>query len=107
MESKIGSISINIVMRRGKRMTMSSDKLYTSRQNQRLLTTYHAKGLALLGSPIHMGISSFDDFHGAKIIVSADFLLMCGVKRLGTKYVRKVHLAYILHEKMMANRHHN
>ncbi len=71
---------MNIVMRRGKRMTMSSDRLYTSRQNQSLITTYHDKGHALLGSPIHMGISSFDDFHGAKIIVSANFLLLCGVK---------------------------
>ena len=53
--------------------------------------THHAAGHALLGSPIHIGIHSFDAFHGVKIIVSANFLLMCGVKRLGTKYFRVVH----------------
>jgi hypothetical protein len=48
------------------------------------VTTYHAAGHALLGNPIHIEIISFDDFHGAKIIDPTDFLLLCGVKRLGT-----------------------
>ncbi len=51
--------------------------------------THHAAGHALLGSPIHIEINSY--FHGDKIIVSANFLLMCGVKRLGTKYFGVVH----------------
>ena len=50
-----------------------------------MMKTHHAAGQALLGSPVHIGISSFDDFHGAKIIDSSDLLLLYGVKRLGPK----------------------
>jgi hypothetical protein len=47
-----------------------------------MITTYHAAGHALLGNPFCIGISSFDYFHGVKIIVSTNILLLCGVKRL-------------------------
>jgi hypothetical protein len=46
------------------------------------VTTYHAAGHALLGNPFCIGISSFNDLHGVKIIVSTNILLLCGVKRL-------------------------
>ena len=51
-----------------------------------MMKTHHAAGQALLGSPVHIGISSFDDFHGAKIIVSSDFLLLYGIKDREHKY---------------------
>jgi hypothetical protein len=44
------------------------------------VTTYHAAGHAPLGSPIHIRISSFKDFHGVKIIITTNFLLLYGIR---------------------------
>jgi hypothetical protein len=45
-----------------------------------MITTYHAAGHALLGSPFHIGTSNFDDFHGVKIIICNNSLLLYDVE---------------------------
>jgi hypothetical protein len=47
--------------------------------------THHVAGHALLGSPIQIGFRR-NDFHGEKIIVSANFLVLYGVKDYEHKY---------------------
>ncbi len=51
-----------------------------------MILTHRAAGHALLGSPIHIGTSSFNDFHGVKIIVSTNFLLLYDVEDWEEKY---------------------
>jgi hypothetical protein len=51
-----------------------------------MITTYHAAGHALLGSPFHIGTSNFDDFQGVKIIVSTNSLLLYDVEDWEQKY---------------------
>ena len=49
------------------------------RERNTITKTHNAAEHALLGSPLHMGASSFDDFHGVKIIFSTNFLLLYDV----------------------------
>jgi hypothetical protein len=53
------------------------------------ITTYHAAGQSILGNPFCIGISSFNDFHWVKTIVSANILFLCGVKRLDKSMLEK------------------